>query len=66
MASTTCELVWLKWLLNDLGFSHLQSTQLYCDNKGTLHIAPNPVLYKKGQNISNWTVTLFEKKASQD
>ncbi|CAN6695276.1 unnamed protein product [Malus baccata var. baccata] len=32
MASTACELIWLKNLLLDLGFPHQQPKSLYCDN----------------------------------
>ncbi|XP_020520014.1 uncharacterized protein LOC110006828 [Amborella trichopoda] len=46
MATTTCKLVWLKPLLHDLGFAHLQPMHLYCDNQATLHIASNPVFHK--------------------
>ncbi|XP_068304379.1 uncharacterized mitochondrial protein AtMg00810-like [Pyrus communis] len=32
MASTACELTWLKTLLSDLGFPHPQPMSLHCDN----------------------------------
>ncbi|XP_068340258.1 uncharacterized mitochondrial protein AtMg00810-like [Pyrus communis] len=32
MASTACELIWLKNLLLDLGFPHQQPMSFYCDN----------------------------------
>ncbi|KAL8120625.1 hypothetical protein AgCh_017701 [Apium graveolens] len=41
MASTTCEIVWLRRLLADLGVSLPSSTLLYCDNKSAIHIARN-------------------------
>ncbi|KAL8097015.1 hypothetical protein AgCh_030193 [Apium graveolens] len=43
MVSTTCEIVWLRRLLADLGVSLPSSTPLYCDNKSAIHIARNSV-----------------------
>ena len=51
MASTTCELIWLKSLLHDLGVSHPQPMQLYCDNKAALHIAANTVFNERTKHI---------------
>ncbi|KAH9725530.1 protein kinase domain-containing protein [Citrus sinensis] len=51
MASATCELIWLKSLLHDLGVSHPQPMQLYCDNKTALHIAANPVFHERTKHI---------------
>ena len=39
MASTTCEIVWLRWLLADMGVFLHQPTPLYCDNKSAIQIA---------------------------
>ncbi|XP_028115143.1 uncharacterized protein LOC114313032 [Camellia sinensis] len=36
LADTTQELVWLRWLLSDLGVSHSSTTNLYCDNQSTI------------------------------
>jgi hypothetical protein len=43
MAATTCELIWLKMLLQDLDVPHSQPMKLYCDNQAALHFATNPV-----------------------
>ena len=32
LANTTSELLWLRWLLKDLGVSISSATPLYCDN----------------------------------
>ncbi|XP_028093015.1 uncharacterized protein LOC114293182 [Camellia sinensis] len=32
LADTIQELVWLRWLLSDMGVSHSAATNLYCDN----------------------------------
>jgi len=43
IATTTCEIIWLRTLLHDLMVPISSSAQLYCDNHGTIHIAANPV-----------------------
>ena len=42
MASTACELIWLKSLLSDLGFPSNQLMFLFCDDQAAMHIASNP------------------------
>ncbi|XP_068322539.1 uncharacterized mitochondrial protein AtMg00810-like [Pyrus communis] len=51
MASTACELIWLKGLLCDLGVSTTQSMSLFCDNQATIHIASNPVFHERTKHI---------------
>ncbi|XP_024031819.1 uncharacterized protein LOC112094619 [Morus notabilis] len=43
MALRICEAMWLKFLLQDLGYSLKQPIQLYCDNKVACDIAHYPV-----------------------
>uniref|UniRef100_A0A2N9I0I1 Reverse transcriptase Ty1/copia-type domain-containing protein n=1 Tax=Fagus sylvatica TaxID=28930 RepID=A0A2N9I0I1_FAGSY len=51
MATTCCEVTWLKQLLTDLNVSHSQPVQLYCDNKAAIHIASNPVFHERTKHI---------------
>jgi hypothetical protein len=51
MASTCCEITWLKQLLADLHVSHSQPVKLYCDNKAAIHIASNPVFHERTKHI---------------
>ncbi|GJT27629.1 retrovirus-related pol polyprotein from transposon RE2 [Tanacetum coccineum] len=51
MATTTCELKWLKGLLNSLGVTHPDPMRLFCDNQAALHIAANPVFYEHTKHI---------------
>ncbi|KAL6321002.1 hypothetical protein AAG906_010811 [Vitis piasezkii] len=51
MTSITCELTWLKYLLDDLKVEHSQPTKLFCDSKAALHIAVNPVYHERTKHI---------------
>ncbi|KAJ7982467.1 Retrovirus-related Pol polyprotein from transposon TNT 1-94 [Quillaja saponaria] len=51
MTHTTAELVWLKNLLDELGFQHSQPMELICDNQATLHIASNPIFHERTKHI---------------
>ena len=51
MATTCCEITWLKYLLEDLKVKHSQTVMLYCDNKATIHIASNPVFHERTKHI---------------
>ena len=51
MASTTCEIVWLRWLLADMGVFLHQPTPLYCDNKSAIQIAQNSVFHERTKHI---------------
>ncbi|KAM1815735.1 hypothetical protein ACFX12_000216 [Malus domestica] len=51
MASTACELIWLKGLLCDLGVFTAQPMTLFCDNQAAMHIASNPVFHERTKHI---------------
>lgn len=51
MASTTCELKWIKGVLSSLGVTHSMPIQLYCDSQVALHIANNPVFHERTKHI---------------
>lgn len=51
MATTACELVWLKSLLDDLRCSSRTPITLFCDNQAAMHIAANPVFHERTKHI---------------
>ena len=51
MASTACELIWLKNLLSDLGFPSNALMPMFCDNQAAMHIASNPVFHERTKHI---------------
>ncbi|KAL0453671.1 UNVERIFIED_CONTAM: hypothetical protein Slati_1345200, partial [Sesamum latifolium] len=51
IASTACELKWLKGLPFSLGVAHDEPIRLYCDNQAAMHIAANPVFHERTKLI---------------
>ncbi|KHN35824.1 Copia protein, partial [Glycine soja] len=51
LASTTCELQWLTYLLHDFRVSFIQPATLYCDNQSAIQIASNPVFHERTKHI---------------
>ena len=52
MAAATSEIIWLRLLLHELGFSlDGKPTQLFCDNQADIQIASNPVFHERTKHI---------------
>ena len=51
LASATCELQWLTFLLEEFKVHFQQPATLYCDNKSALHIAANPIFHERTKHI---------------
>ena len=51
LADTAFELLWLRWLLKNLGVSTSSATPLYCDNQCTIHISHNDVFHEQTKHI---------------
>ena len=51
LAATTIELIWLSWLLQDLGVDCSTITKLHCDNRSAIQIAHNNVFHEHTKHI---------------
>jgi hypothetical protein len=51
MAHATCELLWLKHLLEELHFCEIGPMELVCDNQSALHLSSNPVFHERTKHI---------------
>ena len=51
MALATCEIIWVRHLLQELRFWKNEQMKLICDNQATLHIASNPIFYERTKHI---------------
>ena len=48
---TISELLWLRWLLKDLGMSTSSAIPLYCDNQSAIHITHNDIFHERTKHI---------------
>ncbi|RVW97054.1 Retrovirus-related Pol polyprotein from transposon RE1 [Vitis vinifera] len=64
MALATCELIWLRQLLQELRFGKDEQIKLVCDNQAALHIASNPVFHERTKHIEVDCHFIREKIAS--
>ncbi|GKB72637.1 retrovirus-related pol polyprotein from transposon TNT 1-94, partial [Tanacetum coccineum] len=51
MAATTCELLWLSYLLKDLGIHVKFPVTLFCDNKSAQMLAANPCFHDRSKHV---------------
>ena len=51
MAKGMCELLWLKRLMADIGFSPIFEMNLFCDNKAAIDISHNPVQHDRTKHV---------------
>ena len=51
MSSACSEILWLRGLLSELGFSQTQPTPLHADNTSAIRITENPVFHERTKHI---------------
>lgn len=51
MTHTTCEIVWVRALLEELGFGVQLPNPMYCDNRAAKHIASSPVFHERTKDV---------------
>ena len=64
MTLVTCELIWLKHLLQELRFGKDEQMKLVCDNQAALHISSNPGFHERTKHIEVDCHFIKEKIAS--
>ena len=64
MALATCELIWLKQLLQELRVGNDGQMTLVCENQSIIHIASNPVFHERTKHIEVDCHFIQEKIAS--
>ncbi|XP_026432275.1 uncharacterized protein LOC113329636 [Papaver somniferum] len=47
LAHTTSEIIWLLWLLSDMGIHLHNHTPMFCDNKASIQITDNDVFHER-------------------
>ncbi|XP_016901897.1 uncharacterized mitochondrial protein AtMg00810-like [Cucumis melo] len=53
LADVTSELLWLCWLLTDMGGPQTSPTILHCDNRSVIQIAHSDVFHERTKHIEN-------------
>ena len=51
LTTSTVELIWLRWLLQDLGVDCSTATKLHCDNRSAIQIAHNDVFHERTKHV---------------
>ena len=51
LTSATCEAIWLRHILEDVGKQQEQDTIVQCDNQSSIKLAHNPVYHARSKHI---------------
>jgi hypothetical protein len=51
LSSSTCELIWLTFLMKDLNIVCSKPPVIYCDSQSAIHIASNPVFHERTKHL---------------
>ena len=61
MAQMTCELIWVKQILEKIGFANTYPMTLQCDNEAATHIESNPIYHERMKHIEVDCHLILEK-----
>jgi Reverse transcriptase (RNA-dependent DNA polymerase) len=65
-ANATKEAIWLRTLLQDLGFTQVQATTIWGDNTGCIALAHNPIAHSRAKHIDIRHHFIRERIASDE
>jgi hypothetical protein len=51
IADASSKLIWLRWLLTDMGVPHSSATMLHCNNRSAIQISHNDVFHESTKHI---------------
>ncbi|KAG0595074.1 hypothetical protein M758_UG137000, partial [Ceratodon purpureus] len=58
LAKCSCEAIWLKRLIDELGFGTTEPIQLWCDNQSAIKIVKNPIFHDRTKHFeTDWHFT---------
>ena len=66
MVKGICELLWLKRLMGELGFSSEKPMELFCDNQSAIKIAENPVQHDRTKHVEIDRNFIYEKLENKE
>jgi hypothetical protein len=66
LCATTCEVVWLRRLLRDVGEEQRKATIIKCDNQSSIKLENNPVYHSRTKNVDTQFHFVQEKIQSND
>ena len=66
LTSATCESIWLRCILEEVGTREKQATKIQCDNQSSIKLAHNPVYHARSKHIELQHHLVREKIESQE
>jgi hypothetical protein len=52
LCATTCEAVWLRRLLQDVGKEQKEPTMIKCHNQSSINLAKNPIFHARTKHVN--------------
>ncbi|KAG6394896.1 hypothetical protein SASPL_145487 [Salvia splendens] len=50
-AACSCQVVWMKRILKELGYEGSEGTTIFCDNSSTIKLSKNPMMHGRSKHI---------------
>ena len=66
LCAATCEAIWLRRLLQDVGEERKEPTMIRCDNQSSINIAKNLIFHAKTKHVETQYHFVREKLQSNE